>query len=142
MKRLILTLGFIGLFLSTYAQSYKGKGDHKLDFGYDIYGYGNGLRAKYDYGLNDLFSIGLGGSYYFNNEDYDYFIYGRTSFHLGILMDLPSSLDVYPGVDFGYLSSSEVGFTAYLGVRYCLTKNVGLYAELGNNGSVGLSINV
>ena len=142
MKKQIIALAFFALGFSAYSQSYKGKGDHKLNVGYEIYSYGSGIRASYDYGLNELFSLGAGASYYFDDEDREYFIYARTSFHLGFVMDLPRKLDIYPGIDFGYLDGSEVGFTGYLGVRYCLSKKVLLFAELGNNGSAGIAFDL
>ena len=58
--------------LSTYAQSFEGKGDAKINLGYDIYGRGNGIKGTFDLGLCDLFSVGLGATYYFNDEVNDY----------------------------------------------------------------------
>ncbi len=142
MKKLITTVLVLAACVSMSAQSYEGKGDSKLNVGYEIYGIGPGIKASFDYGLSDLFSVGAGASYYFDNEDQDYFIYGRTNIHLGIVWDLPRQLDLYPGVELGFKSSSEVGFTGYLGVRYCITKKLSLFAEIGNHGAAGLSIDV
>ncbi len=55
--------------------SYYGKGDSKINVGYNIYGYGNGIKATYSYGLSELFSLGAGATYYFNNDTNDYFSY-------------------------------------------------------------------
>ena len=41
------------------AQSYKGKNDHKINVGYELYGIGNGIKASYDFGLNELFNARL-----------------------------------------------------------------------------------
>ncbi len=129
-------------FSTMHAQSYEGKGDTKINVGYEIYGIGPGIKTSFDYGLGELFSIGAGASFYFDNEHQDYFIYARSNIHLGIVWDLPARLDLYPGVELGFKSSSEVGFTGYLGVRYCISKRLSLFAEIGNHGAAGLSIDV
>ena len=129
-------------FTSMHAQSYEGKGDTKINVGAEIYGIGPGIKTSFDYGLGDLFSVGAGATVYFDNEEQDYFIYARSNIHLGIVWDLPARLDLYPGVELGFKSSSEVGFVGYLGVRYCISKRLSLFAEIGNHGSAGLSIDV
>ncbi len=142
MKR--LRLFFLLVFFTTviFSQSYDGKGDFKLNAGYDFYGFGNGIRANVDYGLSDIFSVGLGGSYYFSNPDNDYFLYARTSIHLGLILDFPTKLDLYPSVSLGYLSGSDVGFDAFIGVKYFFTEKIGAYLEIGRNGSIGISIDL
>lgn len=142
MKNLSMAI-FLFLFaICTQAQSYKGKGDNKINVGYELYGIGNGIKATYDFGLSELFSIGAGASFYLNNNEEDYFIYARTNFHLGDLLDLPSQLDIYPGVELGYLSSKNIGISGYAGIRYFFTKKIGIFAEIGNNGTIGLSVNL
>ncbi len=142
MKNILIILSFLLGIISVNAQSFEGKGDSKFNIGYEAYGFGNGIKATYDYGLSELFSIGAGGTVYFNNEENDYFIYARTHVHLGIVLDLPSKFDIYPGVELGYVSSEKIGIVGYLGLRYFITKKIGVFAEIGNNGSVGLSFNV
>lgn len=142
MKKLIATTLLVMAFSSMHAQSYEGKGDSKINVGYEIYGIGPGIKTTFDYGLGELLSIGAGATFYFDDEEQDYFIYGRTNIHLGIVWDLPARLDIYPGVELGIKSSSEVGFVGYLGVRYCISKRLSLFAEIGNYGSAGLSIDV
>lgn len=139
-----LKLFFLFIFFTTvlFSQSYNGKGDTKLNIGYDIYGFGNGIRANIDYGLSDLFTVGVGGSYYFSNSDNDYYLYGRTSIHLGLLLDFSSKFDLYPSIQAGYLSGNDIGFDAFLGAKYFFTDRFGIYAEIGRNGSIGLSINL
>lgn len=135
---LFVLLGFI----SVYAQSYDGKGEKKFNIGYDMYGFGTGVKGTFDYGLNDLFSVGGGASVFFDDGENDYYIFARTNVHLGIVFDLPCKFDMYPGLEIGYLSSEKIGVSGYLGLQYFITKKVGLFAEIGNNGTVGLSINV
>lgn len=142
MKKIIITLSFLLGVISVNGQSFDGKGDSKLNIGYEAYGFGNGVRATYDYGLSELFSIGAGGTLYFDEGENDYFLFVRSHVHLGIALDLPSKFDIYPGVELGYLSSEKMGIAGYIGFRYFITKKVGLFAELGNNGALGVSFNV
>ena len=142
MKKILIILCISLGYMSVNAQSYDGKGDSKFNIGYEAYGFGNGIKATYDYGLGELFSIGAGASAYFNDDENDYFIYARTQVHLGIAFDMSCKFDIYPGVELGYLSSEKVGIAGYIGMRYFITKKIGLFAEIGNNGSVGLSFNV
>lgn len=133
------------LFLGTitlYSQSYSGKGDQKLNVGYEGYGYGTGIKATFDQGLGEMFSIGAGASAFFNGDENDYFIFARTQIHLGIVFDLPSKFDIYPNLELGYLSSERVGIAGHLGFRYFVSEKIGLFAEVGSTGAIGLSINV
>jgi len=141
MKNSMIIFTLFILSITTYAQSYEGKSDQKLNIGYDFYGYGSGFKMTYDYGLGNLFSIGVGASYYFDNDENDYFIYGRTNLHLSHLLDLPRKLDIYPGVEIGYLSRNDIGISGYVGFRYFFTNHIGVFAEIGTTGSAGLSIN-
>ncbi|MCK5638757.1 MAG: hypothetical protein KAH67_08600 [Flavobacteriaceae bacterium] len=142
MKTLRIFIFLFSLTIVSYSQSYEGKGDHKINIGYDLYGNGNGIRASYDYGLGDLFSIGAGGSYILDDDDNDYSLFVRTNLHFAHILDLPSKFDIYPGVEVGYLSSNDIKFTGYVGLRYFFTEKIGVFAELGNNGSIGLSLNL
>jgi len=138
MKKLYLFIVLFVLSTSLNSQSFDGKGDKKLNVGYDIYGYGEGIKATFDYGIHDMFSLGFGGSYYFDSDS-EYYLFGRTAFHFGKIMDYDSCFDLYPGVEIGYLERGDVGFTAFIGARYFFSENFGVYAELGNNGSAGIS---
>jgi hypothetical protein len=142
MKYFLITLCFyLGAFFS-YGQSFDGKGDQKINIGYEAYGFGNGVKVTYDYGLGKLFSIGAGASAYFNDGENDYYIYARSQVHLGIPFDMNCKFDLYPGIELGYLSSEKIGVAGYIGIRYFITKKIGVFAEIGNNGSIGLSIDV
>ena len=142
MKKYMITLCILMGTLSVHSQSYDGKGDKMINLGYEVYGYGEGIKATFDYGLSDLFSIGAGASAFFDNEENDYFIYARSNIHLGIVFDLPCKFDIYPGMELGYLSSEKIGISGYVGFRYLITKKFGLFAEVGSNGAIGLSFNV
>ncbi|MCX8534572.1 DUF6646 family protein [Chryseobacterium luquanense] len=144
MKKLIFMLMmFVGATVS--AQAYTGKGDQKVNLGLNAWGYGTGISATYDYGLNQLISVGAGGNAYFdnyrdNNKDNRVFIFGRVNFHLKEALQLPEQLDIYPGVDLGVLGR-DFGIGAHIGARYFFTDKFGVFAEVGNNGSLGVSFN-
>ncbi len=144
MKKLVFMLMvFAGVAVS--AQAYTGKGDQKVNLGLNAWGYGTGITATYDYGLNQLISVGAGANAYFdgykdNNKDNRVFIFGRVNFHLKEALELPEKLDIYPGVDLGVLGR-DFGIGAHIGARYFFTEKVGVFAEVGNNGSLGVSFN-
>lgn len=145
MKKLILlcSMIFMGSMLS--AQAWNGKGDQKLQLGFNGWGYGTGITGTYDYGLGKIVSVGGGANLYFdgyrdNNDDNKVFVFGRVGFHLQEPLSLPEKWDIYPGVNLGVLGG-EFGIGAHLGVRYFFNNNVGIYGEFGNNGSLGVSFN-
>lgn len=144
MKKLVLMLMlFMGAAIS--AQAYTGKGDQKVNLGLNAWGYGTGITATYDYGLSQLISVGAGGNAYFDNykdndKDNRVFIFGRVNFHLKEALQLPEQLDIYPGVDLGVLGR-DFGIGAHIGARYFFTDKFGVFAEVGNNGSLGVSFN-
>ncbi len=128
------------------AQAWTGKGDQKINAGLSAWGYGTGVTGTYDYGLNKLISVGAGLNIYFdnykNNDDKNRaFVFGRINFHLKDALQLPEKLDIYPGADVGVVGNS-FGLGAHIGARYFFTERIGVFAEVGNNGSLGVSINL
>lgn len=128
------------------AQAYTGKGDQKIQLGLNAWGYGTGVTGTYDYGLNKLISVGAGlnayfGNYKDNDKDNRVFVFGRLNFHLKDALQLPEKLDIYPGVDVGVLGK-DFGIGAHIGARYFFTDKIGVFAEVGNNGSLGVSFNL
>lgn len=131
---------------AAFAQAWSGKGDQKIQVGFNGWGYGTGITATYDYGLGNIISIGAGANMYFDgykddNKDNNFFVFGRLNAHLQQPLGLPSKWDIYPGVDLGVLGE-DFGIGAHIGVRYFFTPKVGIYGEFGNNGSLGLSFNL
>ncbi|KFF09401.1 DUF6646 family protein [Chryseobacterium luteum] len=146
MKKLffVLMIAFFGT--TANAQAYTGKGDQKIQLGLSAWGYGTGVTGTYDYGLNKLISVGAGLNAYFSDyKDHDkdnrVFVFGRLNFHLQEALDLSSKWDIYPGVDVGVLGK-DFGIGAHIGARYFFTEKVGVFAEVGNNGSIGVSFNL
>jgi hypothetical protein len=146
MKKLffMFVLMLAGTFVN--AQAWTGKGDQKINAGLSAWGYGTGITGTYDYGLNKLISVGAGFNIYFDNyKDNDdknrAFVFGRINFHLKDALQLPEKLDIYPGADVGVVGSN-FGLGAHIGARYFFTERIGVFAEVGNNGSLGVSINL
>jgi hypothetical protein len=146
MKKLVFMFALIFAGATANAQAWTGKGDQKINAGLSAWGYGTGITGTYDYGLNQLISIGAGLNGYFSNykdndSDNSVFIFGRLNFHLKETLQLPEKLDIYPGVDIGVLGK-DFGIGAHIGARYFFTNRIGVFAEIGNNGSLGVSINL
>lgn len=145
MKKLVFMMVAMLTGAFANAQAYTGKGDQKVNLGLNAYGYGTGITATYDYGLNQLISVGGGANAYFdgykdNNKDNRVFVFGRVNFHLSEALELPEKLDIYPGVNLGVLGK-DFGIGAHIGARYFFTEKIGVFAEVGNNGSLGVSFN-
>jgi hypothetical protein len=138
MKKIIMIVFLLGIG-NIQAQNYSGEGDQRIQVGTSFYGYGNGIKATYDYGLTDLFSVGGGVTFIFNgNYQNDFFIYGRGDVHLNNALNLPENMDLYPGLELGLLTSNSFGLHGHIGFRYLFSDNLGAFIELGTNGSVGL----
>lgn len=146
MKKLVFIMMLIFASNAVHAQAWTGKGDQKINAGLSVWGYGTGITGTYDYGLNNLISVGGGLNAYFDNyKDNDnnnrVFVFGRLNFHLKDALQLPEKLDLYPGIDIGVVGS-DFGLGAHIGARYFFTDKIGVFAEVGNNGSLGVSINL
>lgn len=131
---------------TAFAQAWSGKGDQKIQIGFNGYGYGTGITGTYDYGLSKIISVGAGANFFFDHDndkykDNDFGIFGRLNFHLQEPLGLPEKWDIYPGLDLGLLGD-QTFFGAHVGVRYFFNNNVGIFLEAGNNGSVGVSFNL
>jgi len=142
MKKVIFSI--LILFSSfSQAQSFNGEGDQKLQAGFNFYGYGTGIKASYDYGLSNAFSIGFGGVF-FNSGTYNsnFFLFGRGDFHLQEALELPTELDLYLGAELGLLGNSGFGIGGHLGGRYNFSKKGYGFIEVGNNAALGIGFNL
>ena len=145
MKRIIVIVMLVIFSGGISAQAWNGKGDQKVQLGMNLWGYGTGITATYDYGITNLISLGAGLNFYFDgyrNNDIgnNVFAFGRVNFHLKEALQLPDQWDIYPGVNLGVLGR-DFGLGVHLGARYFFTQNWGAFAEVGNNGSLGVSYN-
>ena len=146
MKKLIVAVTIMLAGSMVTAQAWTGKADQKLQVGLSAWGNGTGITGTYDYGLSDIFSLGGGVNFYFSNFEKDKkenktFVFGRVNGHLQDVLNLPEQWDIYPGLDIGLLGNTfDLG--VHLGARYFFNEKFGAFIEAGNNGSLGLSINL
>ncbi|MCK0195215.1 DUF6646 family protein [Ornithobacterium rhinotracheale] len=141
----ILSLFFfflLGLSKLSAQEAYSGNGDLKTQVGYTLFGYGNGLTGTMDYGVTNMLSVGAGVELYFGSSNSNnFYLSGRANLHLGKAINMPANMDLYPGVDLG-LKGNGLGLGGHLGYRYYFSDQLGVFAEIGSRGSVGLSINL
>ena len=142
---LLLTINTI-----SNAQAWDGKGDTKINVGYEFYGYsttsnlGNtqdGLTSTIDYGICENISIGAGIKYNFVSTNFYFNL--RSDYHFQNFFKLSSNFDVYTGADIGlntyHENNWDLGF--HVGTRFMFTDAIGIYLEIGNRGNAGLSYN-
>ncbi len=146
MRKLFTAALVLILCNAAFAQAWTGQGDQKVQIGLSTWGYGTGITGTYDYGVSNLLSVGAGANLYFSgykddNKDNKSFIFGRLNAHLQEPLNLPDEWDIYPGLDIGILGDS-FGLGAHIGARYFFNDKFGAFIELGNNGSIGVSINL
>jgi len=144
----VIRLAFVLIFSVSLlnAQVWMGRGDQKVQAGLSMWGRGDlGFRASYDYGISRVVSLGGGIGVYsqgkISGENKTTFsVYARANYHLNEELELSDRFGVYPGVSLGVFGRS-LDFGAHIGMRYFLNPNVGIFMELGNRGSAGISIN-
>lgn len=146
MKKFLIAGVLLMLSNFGFAQAWSGNGDQKVQIGLSAWGNGTGITGTYDYGVSNLISVGGGANIYFDNykdndKDNNFFIFGRLNFHLQDALGLEDKWDIYPGLDVGVLGNT-FGLGAHLGARYFFNDKLGAFVEIGNNGSVGVSINL
>lgn len=132
---------FIVLFIFSWgaanAQStkaYKGKGDVKGQIGANFQKGGSGIMADLDFGIGRSFSLGIQMGYLLGVNEIggvkpgfgDRFdVRARCNANLGGVLQLPSNMDIYPGLDLGLKN-----FGGHLGARYFFGEGFGLFSEI------------
>ncbi|SMC43489.1 DUF6646 family protein [Cellulophaga tyrosinoxydans] len=131
MKKVVIVLIMVLSVSFVNAQAYDGKDDAKFQIGANFQENGTGIVVTYDYGMGENFSIGASTSYILGVEeaiDADFGnrfdLKARFNANLGSVMQLPSNVDVYPGLNLGLKN-----FGGHLGVRYFFSDGFGLFTE-------------
>lgn len=106
---------------------------------------GSGLQASYAYRINNYFSLGLQVNASFNDGTYsgDRSLYAgvRANFHILPLLVKSSNFDLYAGGTLGAGFDDDdmtLEGMGYMGVSYDFSKSLGVFAEAGNIGVLGL----
>lgn len=129
-------------------KAYNGKGDKKFQVAASIQSGGTGINASADFGLGENISLGFTTTYLLTADDQveikrDGFGFpystieepdfidkfdarARFNAHLGSVIGLPESMDVYPGLSLGLRN-----FGTHLGFRYFFTEGFGVFSEAG-----------
>jgi hypothetical protein len=132
MKKMLLiaALAFSGV---VSAQAYKGKGDTKLQIGYNAQSHANGISGTVDFGIGKNLSYGFSATYLLDADKIgdvkpDFAdradIKARLNANIGDVIGIGDVVDVYPGLNLGLRN-----FGGHLGVRYFFTDGFGLYSE-------------
>ncbi len=136
-KRLFLVFMIVFLSGAVSAQNtvaYKGNGDVKGQIAANFQKGGTGILASLDFGLGKSFSLGFQMGYLLGVDELggvkpgfgDRFdIRARCNANLGGVLQLPSNVDVYPGLDLGLKN-----FGGHLGARYFFGEGFGLFSEI------------
>jgi hypothetical protein len=137
MKKIILT-AFLGFGLLVNAQSYKGKGDVKLQMGALVQDGGTGIALTNDYGIGENMSFGFVASYMLNADKISVLgteykpkfedradLKVRFNANIGSVIGLEDNMDIYPGLNLGTRN-----FGGHLGFRYFFTDGFGVYTEM------------
>jgi hypothetical protein len=135
MKKLIASLFVLSVgFASAQTNAFKGKDDLKFQIGANMQDGGTGIMTSLDYGLGESFSLGVQAGYLLGVKEiagtkpdfgdrFDAKV--RFNANLGKVMNLPSNIDIYPGLNLGLKN-----FGGHLGARYFFDKGFGLFTEM------------
>jgi hypothetical protein len=135
--RILTLILFLLIQYQSIAQAYDGGIDRKAIIGYTHVGDNSGMELKYDCGLSDLLSVGVGYTYLFfdtpvpadTQDKYTYFVeksdFGLfLNFHLFQKQINTPEIDVYAGPDVTFKS---LGIHA--GVKYNFSERIGVYFQ-------------
>ncbi|MDP2088478.1 MAG: hypothetical protein Q8J84_03660 [Flavobacteriaceae bacterium] len=134
MKKIILILVTVLLSTFVYAQVDNYNGSQHLSVGANFFGNKENIKVVYHHGISNMFSVGVGA--YVLNDSYAFV---RGDFYLNSVIPLPDNLSVYGGVELGVLGIDFLNFDPQIGVAYSISKNLDLFIEAGNTGTLGVS---
>ncbi|MFP9113641.1 DUF6646 family protein [Flavobacterium sp. RHBU_3] len=133
MKKLLLPVALAFTTLAG-AQAFHGKGDTKLQIGFNGQDNANGITGTVDFGLGKNLSYGFSATYLLGADD----IAGekpdfgdradlkvRLNANIGDVIGIGEKVDVYPGLNLGLRN-----FGGHVGARYFFTEGFGIYSEV------------
>lgn len=132
MKKILLIAALLLAGIAS-AQVYKGKGDTKLQIGFNAQNHANGITGTVDFGIGKNLSYGFSATYLLGADKIgdvkpDFGdradIKARLNANIGDVLGIGETVDVYPGLNLGLRN-----FGGHLGVRYFFTDGFGLFSE-------------
>lgn len=132
MKKVLL---IAALAVSSFAsaQAYSGKGDSKLQIGFNAQDHATGITATADFGIGANLSYGFSATYLLGVDRIEPSkasfadradIKARLNANIGEVIGVGPKVDIYPGLDLGLRN-----FGGHLGVRYFFSDGFGLFTE-------------
>ncbi len=116
------------------AQAFDGADDQKFQLGASLQDTGAGMVLSYDYGLNEIISVGVTSTYVLGVEELiavgfvDRFdAKARVNLHLGSTIGFSDNMDAYSGLN---VSLKNLGI--HVGARYFFSDSIGVFAEVGH----------
>jgi hypothetical protein len=145
-KPILIIILFFLVQIQSKAQAYDGAIDRKTIVGYTLVGDKSGMELKYDMGLSDLVSLGVGITHLFfatptpadTPDKIEYFIeksdFGAfLSFHLFQKLIHVPKIDIYAGPDLTFKSMA-----IHAGIKYNFSERFGLYFQASQSFSNSL----
>lgn len=166
MKKQLLLLVFILVSGWAFSQNPFPKGRNQLNIGVGLSSWGVPIYFGIDHGVGSDFSIGGELSFRDYDEKWSGYRYshsitgisGNANYHFNRILELNSDWDIYAGVNLGFYiwsspdeyrgnHSSDLGLGAQIGMRYYLSRKVGLNLEFGSGnafsgGKIGVTIKI
>lgn len=166
MKKQLLLLVLLLVSGWAFCQNPFPKGRNQLNIGVGLSSWGVPIYFGIDHGVGNDFSIG--GELSFRDFDEDWKgdrynhsitgISGNANYHFNRILEVNDDWDFYAGINLGFYiwsspeeyrgsHSSDLGLGAQLGMRYYLSRKVGLNLEFGtgnafSGGKIGLTIKI
>lgn len=166
MKKQLLLLVCILVSGWAFSQNPFPKGRNQLNIGVGLSSWGVPIYFGIDHGVGSDFSIGGELSFRDYDEKWSGYRYnhsitgisGNANYHFNRILELNSDWDIYAGVNLGFYiwsspdeyrgnHSSDLGLGAQVGMRYYLSRKVGLNLEFGSGnafsgGKIGVTIKI
>lgn len=166
MKKQLLILILILMSGWGFSQNPFPKGRNQLNIGVGLSSWGVPIYFGIDHGVGNDFSIG--GELSFRDYDekwagdrYNHSITGisgNANYHFNRILETNDDWDIYAGINLGFYiwsspdeyhgnHSSDLGLGAQIGMRYYLSRKVGLNLEFGSGnafsgGKIGVTIKI
>lgn len=164
MKKQFLTIVFVLLTVTIFAQNPIAKGQPQFNAGVGFSSWGVPLYFGFDYGVHEDITIGGEVSFrsyheHWAGDNYHFSVIGISgngNYHFNRVLNIPSNWDFYAGLNLGFYiwsapsdyngsHTSGMGLGAQVGGRYYFNDRLGVNLEFGggnafSGGKFGISL--